>query len=252
MSPDHFDERVITGERPYKPKKRPDSAVQTGQDAQSRAEQGVGTGNGLAVCLRAPRNGKLRVVLAGSVEQRELSVCGWEVADDVYLARECQCGCGLPVPFRVGSLQPSPLQRYADPEACRRALYALQHPTLDLSGMAPVQAKRAARMADEAVRAAKLGQARATVDARSEVTHAIEDKRGPDNRPSCRLRLDMEHWRMLGEIQEYWWRKHDGGEGPEGWHSFSRIVMDLIEWEARDINARKRQEREQQEGEQEQ
>jgi len=219
----------------------PDFTVQTGQDARSSGEQGSDTGNNLAVCLRAPRSGKLRVVLVGSAEQRELSFAGWEVADDIALRGACACGCGLPVPFRlnpdtIDRVTGSPIQRYADPEACRRELYSLQHPTLDLSGMPPVQAKHAARMAGEAVRAAKLGQTRATVDARVEVVHAVEDKRGPDNRPSCRLRLSPGHWRMLAEIQELGFR---------GGMSFSGLVSQLIEEELDLCRTRYRQEGEQ-------
>lgn len=248
MSPDHFDERAVTGERPYKPKTRPDFAVQTGQDTQSLAEQVVGTGSSLAVCLRAPRSGKLRVVWAGTEAHRELLRGGWEVAEDVVLRGACSCGCGLPIPHAGLSVNgreyTNPLQRYADPEACRRALYALQHPTLDLSGMAPVQAKNAARMASEAVRAARMGQARATVDAHAEVEHESESRRGIDKRPSCRLRLTPYHWQLLSEIQAFWSREvRTSLAAPSSFTlSFSEIAMMLIETEAQDINARKKQE----------
>lgn len=189
-----------------------------------------GREQGAAVCLRAPRSGKLRVVRGASDAHRELLRGGWEVADDVYLSRECRCGCGLPVPFKVGSLQPSPLQQYADPENCRRALYTLMHPTLDLSGMLPEKAKQAARMAQEAVKAAKLGQPRAVVDARSEVEHVALR---PDPRPSCRLRVTLRHFELLAEIQ---------ASGFWDDESFSGIVMNLIEREAEDCRLRARQE----------
>lgn len=100
----------------------------------------------------------------------------------------CACGCGRPVAEYEGR----PL-KYATPK-CRMILFELQHPRLDLSGLSPVQAKHAARMVEEAVRAAKLGQERATVDARAEVAH------GRDGRPSCRVRLNEEAWDLLGLI----------------------------------------------------
>lgn len=209
----------------------PDSPVQTPQEGRSLPGPTLDSGKALAVCLRSPRGGKLRVVLAGSAEQRQLSLSGWGVADNVYLSRECRCGCGLPVPFKSGSLQPSPLQQYADPEGCRRAIYALMHPTLDLSGMLPEKAKQAARMAAEAVEAAKLGQARATVDARSRVEHV--NAAAPDNRPSCRLRVNPEHFEALEELKVL---------GFYGGMSYSAIVKHLIERELEDCRLRARQE----------
>jgi hypothetical protein len=208
----------------------PSSLVQTPQEGRSLPGPTPGSGEGSAVCLRSTRGGKLRVVWSGSEGERMLREAGYEDASDVYLSRACRCGCGLPVPFQRGSLQPSPLQQYADPDGCRRAIYALMHPTLDLSGMLPEKAKQAARMAEEAVRAAKLGQPRATVDARSEVEHAALR---PDPRPSCRLRVTPRHFELLAEIKAL---------GFHAGESFSAIVMELIEREAEDCRLRAKQE----------
>ena len=208
----------------------PDSPVQTTQEGRSLPEAYPGEGQGSAVCLRSPRGGKLRVVWAGSNSCRELLRGGWEVADDFDLGGQCSCGCGLPLPYADGN--PHRIaQKYADPENCRKALYSLMHPTLDLSGMPPEKAKQAARMAEEAVKAAKLGQARATVDARSGVAH---EALNPDTRPSCRLRVTPRHFEMLAEIQTL--------NGYYEGKSFSAIAMDLIEREVEDCRLRARQE----------
>lgn len=207
-----------------------DSAVQTVQASRSMPEPMGGQGRGAAVCLRSPRGGKLRVVRAGSDAHAELVGDGWEVDDLVCLARECPCGCGLPLPFP--SKCSDPIQKYADPEGCRKAVYSLMHPTLDLSGMTIPAARRAARMAHEAVVAARLGQARATVDADAPVTHKAVL---PDERPSNRLRLSERHWQMLGEIKALGY--HQG-------ESYSAIVAELIEAEAELCRARVRQEEE--------
>ena len=212
----------------------PDFPVQTAQEGRSMPDPYPDQGPGVAVCLRAPRSGKLRVVRGGSDAHQELLRGGWEVVEDVRLGGSCTCGCGLPIPFVWERDKPSPqlriLQKYADPENCRRALYALMHPTLDLSGMLPEKAKQAARMAEEAVKAAKLGQPRAVVDARSEVEHVALR---PDPRPSCRLRVTPRHFELLAEIQ---------ASGFWGDESFSGIVMTLIEREAEDARLRARQE----------
>lgn len=216
----------------------PDSPVQASQEGRSGAEACPGEGRGSAVCLRSPRGGKLRVVSTHARAFFDLTQAGWREARDVYLtpASLCPCGCGLPLPWlaeQVGdpvSDTACPLQKYADPENCRKALYALMHPTLDLSGMLPEKAKQAARMAGEAVKAAKLGQPRATVDARSEVEHKALR---PDPRPSCRLRVTPKHFEMLAEIQ---------ASGFWGDESFSGIAMNLIEREAEDCRLRARQE----------
>ena len=157
-----------------------------------------------------------------------LTATGWTDACQATLAGSCPCGCGLALPYAEEPF--APLQKYADPENCRRAIYALMHPTLDLSGMLPEKAKQAARMAEEAVRAAKLGQPRATVDSRSPVTHKAVD---PDPRPSCRLRVTPRHFELLAEMQEL---------GFHGGESFSAIVMDLIEREVEECRLRARQE----------
>lgn len=70
--------------------------------------------------------------------------------------------------------------------------FELAHPRVDLSGLDPVKAKQAERMMAEAIRAAKLGQSRATVDASNPVEH--ERERGPDPRSSNRIRLDDIQW----------------------------------------------------------
>lgn len=209
----------------------PEIAVQTVQEARSEPGPASGTSQAPAVCLRSPRGGKLVVMPAGS--DRANALTDWRVAPDVVLRGACACGCGLPVPSEYdGALGGYvPLQKYADPENCRRAVYALMHPTLDLSGMTPERAKHASRMAEEAVRAAKLGQRRATVDASRPVEH---DAVNPDTRPSNRLRLTERHWQMLGEIKLL-------NGLYSGW-SYSKIVMDLIEREVEDCRLRSRQE----------
>lgn len=200
-----------------------DSGVQTGQGTRSADEPYPGQGDGLAVCLRSPRGGMLRVVRRGSDAWTAMRTAGWTLANGIFLSPEhlCPCGCGLPVPFDSASGPGVPsLQRYADPENCRRALYALQHPMLDLSGLPPVKAMQAARMAAEAVEAAKLGQGRATVDASRPVEHVAT--RPPDTRPSNRLRLSERHWQMLGEIKTL---------GFYGDLSYSAIAEELIDRE---------------------
>lgn len=106
----------------------------------------------------------------------------------------CSCGCGRPVAVAADG---KPL-KYADHKICRMVLFKLQHPRLDLGGLSPVTAKRAARMAAEAIKAAKQGQGRATVDADAEVEH------GRDPRASCRVRLSPETWEKLGQIVSSW------------------------------------------------
>lgn len=111
--------------------------------------------------------------------------------DEVYNAppyRPCQCGCGRPA--AEGS-------KYAS-SGCRNALFALQHPRVDLSGLSPEAAKRAKRLLDEAVRAAKEGLERATVD----MTHEVKHQR--DERPSNRLRLSGEGWDLADLLAALW------------------------------------------------
>ena len=204
-----------------------DSGVQTAQETRPAAEPYLGQGEGAAVCLRSPRGGMLRVVREDSPEWQALRSAGWVIAWEFTLAGECPCGCGLPLPFREEPFVAA--QKYADPENCRRALYALQHPTLDLSGLPPVKAKHAARMAEEAVKAAKLGQGRATVDASRPIEHVATR---PDPRPSNRLRLSERHWQMLGEIKAL---------GFYGDLSYSAIAEELIEQELELCRARARE-----------
>lgn len=211
----------------------PDSSVQTAQEGRSLPGPIPGSGEGPAVCLRSPRGGKLRVVRRATETWKFLRDAGWAVASGIFLSPEfplCPCGCGLPVPQEFDGEAYVPLQKYADPETCRRAIYALMHPTLDLSGMLPEKAKQAARMAEEAVKAAKLGQARATVDARSEVAH---EALNPDTRPSCRLRVTPHHFELLAEMKAL---------GYYGGKSFSAIAMELIEREVEDCRLRAKQE----------
>jgi hypothetical protein len=212
----------------------PDSPVQTPQESRSLPAPAPGNGSGQAVCLRSPRGGKLVVVRLDDDKHAALLAAGWAEDLAIPLGGSCRCGCGLPLPLRVvgtlGAVEDGPLQRYADPESCRRAIYALMHPTLDLSGMLPEKAKQAARMAEEAVKAAKLGQPRATVDARGEVEHKATN---PDPRPSCRLRVTPRHFELLAAIKALGFHENE---------SFSAIVMDLIEREAEDCRLRARQE----------
>lgn len=206
----------------------PEFSVQTAQEPRSMPDPASGSPQAPAVCLRSPRGGKLRVVRDNSEDALILRSNGWADAWEVTLAGACGCGCGMPLPH---SKEPfAPMQKYADPENCRRAVYALMHPTLDLSGMTPEKAKRAARMAEEAVKAAKLGQGRATVDASRPVEHKALR---PDPRQSCRLRVTPEHFEMLAEMQALGF--HRG-------RSFSAIAMDLIEREVEDCRLRSRQE----------
>lgn len=103
----------------------------------------------------------------------------------------CCCGC---------QREAAPGSKYAQAVGkgnCKMQLFERLHPRLDLSGLDPVAAKRAERMVVEAVKAAKLGQSRATVDADVEVSH------GRDERPSRRVRLHEEEWRMLEEIVQW-------------------------------------------------
>jgi hypothetical protein len=93
-------------------------------------------------------------------------------------------------------------QAYADVDVCRKANFGIYHPTLDLTGLSPEWARKALRMCQEAVRAARLGQERATVAADAPIIHKAEIK--PDVRPSCRIRLNPEHWDMLERIKECW------------------------------------------------
>lgn len=212
---------------------QPESDVQTAQEPRSAPEPCPGQGDGVAVCLRSPRGGMLRVVSTRSRAYFELTQAGWAVAEGVLLGGVCPCGCELPLPYPNYGFTPEaldrPLQKYADPENCRKALYALQHPTLDLSGLPPVKAKHAARMAEEAVKAAKLGQGRATVDASRPIEHVATR---PDPRPSNRLRLSERHWQMLGEIKAL---------GFYGDLSYSAIAEELIEQELELCRARTRE-----------
>lgn len=210
----------------------PSLPVQTPQEGRPLPGPTPANGYGQAVCLRSPRGRKL-IVISRERWEGSTMLSDWQLAPDTPLRGACACGCGLPVPSQydgaIGGYVP--LQKYADPELCRRAIYALMHPTLDLSGMLPEKAKQAARMAEEAVRAAKLGQERATVDARSTVEHIKAT--WPDDRPSCRLRVTPRHFELLAEIKAL---------GFHAGESFSAIVMNLIEREAEDCRLRAQQE----------
>jgi hypothetical protein len=133
--------------------------------------------------------------------------------------RSCKCGCGLPCP--VG-------QAYADVDFCRKREYIYFRPQLDLRGMDRAGADRAMLLVSEAVKAAKLGQQRATVDVRP-VTHKAEVK--ADSRPSNRIRLDAATWQALREIQEFW-----GHENP------TETVRKLIELGHRRMTERRKEE----------
>lgn len=98
----------------------------------------------------------------------------------------CRCGCQLPA---RGNSQ------YAS-DACRTRYFDSFHPRLDLSGLDIEARKRAERLVAEAVRAAREGCERATVDAH----HPVEHER--DTRPSCRVRLDAETWLDLDALVE--------------------------------------------------
>lgn len=110
------------------------------------------------------------------------------------IATPCPCGCGLPVAVKAG--RPC---RWAS-DGCRKRYWLLTHPSIDLAGLTVAQAVAVNRMVEEAVRAARMGQRRATVDSRHPVTHETESIK-PDTRPSCRIRLDPEGWADLEALQ---------------------------------------------------
>lgn len=91
----------------------------------------------------------------------------------------CPCGCGLPVAQRGG--KPG---KWAE-DGCRQRYWNQTHHALELGGLSVVEAERAKRMADEAVKAVREGLKRATVD-------VLPVKHGRDDRPSCRVRLREE------------------------------------------------------------
>jgi hypothetical protein len=109
----------------------------------------------------------------------------------------CECGCGCAA--RPGS-------RFASSQCSnkhRRKTWDEYHPRLDLSGLPLDVAKRCLRMAEEAVKAARQGLERCTVDSRAPVTHQR------DPRPSCRLRLSPTVFSILDEMAGDGW----GGDG---------------------------------------
>lgn len=106
------------------------------------------------------------------------------------MSTACACGCEKP------ALPGSKYAQNTGKGNCRDRVFAKLHPRLDLSGLDPVAAKRAERMVAEAVRAAKLGQSRATVDADVEVVH------GRDERPSCRPRIGPDAWAQLTALAQ--------------------------------------------------
>lgn len=95
----------------------------------------------------------------------------------------CRCGCGHLVP---------PERKWAG-SLCRQRYWNATHTTLNLAGLSEAERVRAERMLTEALRAAKLGQRRATVDADREVSHEAAVER-PDRRNSNRVRLTDDAW----------------------------------------------------------
>lgn len=102
----------------------------------------------------------------------------------------CQCGCGRPVAQRGG--KPG---KWAG-DGCRQRYWNATHHSLDLGGLPVAGAERAKRMADEAVRAAREGLKRATVDVLP-VKHQI------DPRPSCRVRVSENAWDDLDFLKVF-------------------------------------------------
>jgi hypothetical protein len=102
----------------------------------------------------------------------------------------CGCGCGLPVAWRGG--KPG---KWAE-DGCRQRHWNLTHPVLDLRGLSVVQAERARRMAEEAVLAAREGLKRATVA-------VLPVKHCKDERPSCRVRVDLDTWEDLDWLMAF-------------------------------------------------
>jgi hypothetical protein len=96
----------------------------------------------------------------------------------------CKCGCAQ-------LARPKGLYASA---ACRTRFFDSMHPRLDLSGLDDATRLRAERLVGEAVRAAKEGCERATVDARFPVRHER------DTRAGGRVRLDAETWEILDEL----------------------------------------------------
>lgn len=169
--------------------------VQTGQEARSGARPWWDSWPVPFVAYAKDK--KIRVAAPDGPRHTELRDSGYlrlfSSLEKSVEPRACRCGCGLPCP--VG-------QAYADVDVCRKNRFTIFHPTLDLTGLSPEWARKALRMCQEAVRAAKLGQERATVAADTPIVHKAEVK--PDVRPSCRIRLDPEFWDMLEKIQETW------------------------------------------------
>lgn len=102
----------------------------------------------------------------------------------------CGCGCGAPVAQRGG--KPG---RWAG-DGCRQRYWNATHHSLDLGGLPVAGAERAKKMADEAVRAAREGLKRATVDVLP-VKHQI------DPRPSCRVRVSEDVWDDLDFLKVF-------------------------------------------------
>lgn len=127
------------------------------------------------------------------------------------MSAPCLCGCGIPA--REGS-------KYAS-SPCRTRYFDSMHPRLDLSGLEMEARKRAERLAGEAVRAAKEGCERSTIDAR----HPVKHER--DTRPSCRVRLDQYTWDGLALLAE----EMGLTEGPDGQEiepNRSAVVRSLV------------------------
>lgn len=96
----------------------------------------------------------------------------------------CPCGCGLVVAWRGG--KPGNWAK----DGCRQRHWNATHHALELRGLSVLEAERAKRMADEAVKAVREGMKRATVD-------VLPVKHGRDDRPSCRVRVDIDTWENI-------------------------------------------------------
>lgn len=111
----------------------------------------------------------------------------------------CRCGCGEPA--RPGAA-------FASTQCSnkhRRKTWDQYHPRLDLSGLPLDVALRCTRMAEEAVRAAREGLSRATVDSSKPVKHER------DKRLSCRLRLSPTVFSIVDEMAANGWGAGLGG-----------------------------------------
>jgi len=100
----------------------------------------------------------------------------------------CLCGCEQPVP----RLPNGKWAKWAK-DGCRQRHWNAKNTAFDLSMLSPAKQEQAKRMMQEALKAARMGQKRATVDAERPVSHEAAAER-PDTRPSCRVRLSPDTW----------------------------------------------------------